>query len=538
MPTRAPRSLLIAIAACTLVLLGEARPLLAQQTNDPISTSAPVAAWSLVLEEVVQIPDSAGAAPRLEQLVANTTTGLAYVIDQRGTIYRFDPGVPSPVADVFLDLALAVGDLQSTNEAGVRSLAFHPDFDVPTAAGFRKMYLAFSRTAGSTPVGGPVIFDSPGATNHWTVISEWMLEPDGDVDPTSYRELMRIEQPFSNHNSGHLGFDPTANPGTPDYGKLFIAVGDGGSGGGPFDLSQDIDATPAPYPHGKVLRIDPLAVGAAPYTVPLDNPFSGIADRVLEVWAYGFRNPHKFEWDSLTGRMYVSDIGQGVVEEISVVRKGGNYGWNPREGAFVYVNGGNVSPLPVDHPNDDYLYPVAQYDHQGNGITGSAAIVGGPVYRGSQIPALSGTMFFADFATNPGPIFAVHVGQLVERDDLDDIESLSGGRLSPFEEVLIRDGGVDVTFREILRESTGLFGLQRTDTRWGVGPAGEIFVLNKQDGLVRRISGVIGHPGPPRVVPGPGLMGLFGLAGASIACGSRCAARATGSAQAGSVRSA
>jgi len=508
---------------CTFALLGQAPPLLAQQTNDPIASSAPLAAWTLLLEEVVRIPDSAGAAPRLEQLVANRATGLAYVIDQRGTIYRFDPSATNPIVDVFLDLALAVGDLEATSEAGVRSLAFHPDFDEATAPGYRKMYVAFSRTAASSPVGSPVVFDSPGGTDHWTVISEWTLTAGGDVDPISYRELMRIEQPFSNHNSGHLGFDPTAIPGTPGYGKLFIAVGDGGMGGGPFDLSQDIDTTPTPYPHGKILRIDPLAIGAAPYTVPLDNPFSGIADRVLEVWAYGFRNPHKFEWDAVTGRMYVTDIGQSVIEEISVVRRGGNYGWNAREGAFVYVDDANVSPLPPEHPRDDFVYPVAQYDHQGNGITGSAAIVGGPVYRGSRIPALSGTMFFADFSNNPGPIFAVHVSQLVERNDLTDLESLSGGRLSPFEEVPIHDAGIDRSFRDILRESTGLFGLQRTDTRWGVGPTGEIFILNKRDGLVRRIAGVIGHPGPPRVVPGPGLLGLVGLAGAGIACGGRLA---------------
>ncbi len=523
MPPRAPHPLRCLILLFALGLLGHAPLGGAQQTNDPIASSAPLAAWTLVLEEVVQIPDSAGSAPRLEQLVSNTTTGLAYVIDQRGTIYRFDPSVPNPVVDVFLDLALAVGDLQIGNETGVRSLAFHPDFGEPTASGFRKMYLAFSRAPGSMPVGSPVVFDSPGSTNHWTVLSEWTLGADGDVDLTSYRELMRIEQPLSNHNSGHLGFDPTALPGTPEYGKLFISLGDGGGSGGPFDLSQDIDATPAPYPHGKILRIDPLAVGSAPYTVPLDNPFSGIADRVLEVWAYGFRNPHKFEWDAITGRMYVSDIGQGVIEEMSVVRKGGNYGWSRREGAFVYVDSDTVSPLPVDHPSDDFLYPVAQYDHQGNGITGSAAIVGGPVYRGSRIPALRGTMLFADFASNPGPFFAVHVSQLVERNDLGDLESLSGGRLSPFEEVLIRDAGVDKTFRELLRESTGLLGLQRTDTRWGVGPTGEIFVLNKQDGLVRRIAGAIGHPGPPRIVPGPGLLGLLGLAGTGIACGSRFA---------------
>jgi hypothetical protein len=502
-----------------IVFLASAGVAKAQTTSDPIPTSAPLAPWSLLLEDVVTIPDSSGAAPRLEFLTGNPTTGLAYVIDQRGFIYSFDPTDASPTPSLFLDLGSAVGNLVSGNESGVRGLAFHPDFDALGSYGHRKMYVTLSRTSGSTPVGtpAPVVFDSPGSTNHWTVISEWTLLANGSVDLGSYRELIRIEQPYSNHNSGHLGFDPTAAPAGADYGLLFIAVGDGGSGGGPFDLSQDVDSTPVPYPHGKILRVDPISSGGAPYTIPGGNPFAGVANRVEEIWAYGMRNPHKFSWDAATGVMYVSDIGQGVVEEISVVRKEANLGWNEREGAFDYVNTSSVAQLPAGHATDSYTYPVAQYDQSSNGLAGAAAIVGGSVYRGSAVPQLRGHYFFADFSNNPGPIFAVQVSDLVERDDFTDIANLDDGRLAPFVEVEIRDGGVDKTFRQFLRDANANPGLGRTDTRWGVGPAGEFYVLNKHDGIVRRISGVVDFPEPE--VPVVPVWGLLLLAGSFAGAG-------------------
>lgn len=493
----------------------------AQATSNPIPTSAPLASWSLVLEEVVTIPDSAGQPPRLEQLVHQEATGLSYVIDQRGFIYTFDPTLPAPTASLFLDLAAAVGDLVTGNESGVRSLAFHPDFADPTAAGHRKLYLTLSRTAASTPVGSPapVVFGSPIAADHYTVVSEWTLLPDDSVDLGSYRELMRISQPFPNHDAGHLGFDPTAAPGFPDYGKLYVAVGDGGSSGDPFGLAQDVDATPAPYPHGKILRIDPLASGVAPYGIPSDNPFAGVPDRVAEAWAWGLRNPHQFGWDVETGRMYVSDIGQGVVEEISLVHRAANLGWNDREGAFTYTSTSSVSPLPAGHPTDPYTYPVAQYDHSGNGISASSAIVGGGVYRGSRVPQLRGLYFFADFASNPGPIFAVDATQLIERDDFANIASLDDGRLAPFVEVPIRDGGVDKDFRQVLRDASGNPGLGRTDTRFGIGADGDLYVLNKRDGVVRRVAGTVGLPEVP-VLPAPAAAALalaLGFAGTGLA---------------------
>ncbi len=466
---------------------------LALSTNSfaQLRGSAPIAHWSFELEDVVQVRSSAGQAPRLEYLIGGPDNGLAYVIDQRGPIYSFDPAEANPTTTTFLDLRTAVGSLTTGNESGVRGMAFHPDFNDDTKDGFRKLYVAFSRTSGSTAVGNPVIFDSPGNTNHYTVLGEWDVNANGTVDTSSYRELMRVEQPFGNHNSGHIGFNPTANPGDADYGKLFMAVGDGGSGNGPFDLSLDIDATPAPYPHGKILRIDPIATATEPYTVPNDNPFANVANRVEETWAYGLRNPHKFEWDSVTGEMYISDIGQGSIEEISIGRSEANFGWNDREGTFSFSNG-SVSALPGNHATDAFTYPVAQYDHSGtNGISGSSAVVGGTVYRGTKVPELTGMYLFADFATNPGPIFAVDVDDLIERDDFSDLSNLSGGRLSPFVEVEIRDDGNDKDLRQFLRDANNNQSISRTDLRWGLGPDGEIYVLNKRDGMVRRIAGIV-----------------------------------------------
>ena len=465
--------------------------ILTPQCRAQLSGSAPIAHWSIFLQDVVEVPNSSGQAPRLEYLTGGPDNGLAYVIDQRGPIYSFDPSASNPSTSVFLDLRTAVGSLTTGNESGVRGMAFHPDFNDQTKDGFGKVYVAFSRTSGSAQVGSPspVVFDSPGSTNHYTVLGEWDVNANGTVNTSSYRELIRVEQPFGNHNSGHIGFNPTANPGDADYGKLYFAVGDGGSGGGPFDLSQDIDATPSPYPHGKILRIDPIATATEPYTVPNDNPFAGVANRVEETWAYGLRNPHKFGFDSVTGEMYISDIGQGNIEEISIGHSGANYGWNDREGTFNFP----ISTLPGNHATDPFTYPVAQYDHSNtNGINGSSAIVGGTVYRGAQVPQLTGMYLFAEFATNPGPIFAVDVDDLIERDDFSNLSSLHGGRLSPFEEIEIRDGRSNKDFRQFLRDANNNQSISRTDLRWGLGPDGEIYVLNKRDGVVRRIASVVG----------------------------------------------
>jgi glucose/arabinose dehydrogenase len=478
------------------MLAALARPVSAQSTTNPINAVVPTASWSLVLEDVATVPNNNGNIPRLEYLTAGGAPGMAYVIEQRGDIYRFDPSLANPTLTKFLDLDQFLGnDYNFNNEGGLRGLAFHPDFNNPGTDGFGKFYTSHSRDS-FTPLQGspsPTIFPSPKTPDHDSVVAEWTVNANGTVNTATYRELMRIGQPYSNHNIGQISFNPTAGTGDADYGKLYIALGDGGSGGDPYNMAQDIDVTPDPRPFGKMLRIDPIASGSNPYSIPGDNPFAGQSNRVQETWAYGLRNPHKFAWDDATGLMYIADIGQGNVEEINIGRVGANYGWDVREGTFIY-NGGSVNPLPAGHATDAYTYPVAQYDHDfdNNGSTSSSAVTSGPVYRGSAVPELTGMYLFAEFATNSGAIYAVDVDDLIERDSFPNVASLSGGFLAPFVDLKINDNGALKSFLQFLRDESGNGGLSRTDLRFSVDADGEIYVMNKHDGVIRRIAGVVG----------------------------------------------
>ena len=473
---------------------------MAQATSNPINSVVPVASWSIQLEDVLQIPDNAGNIARLEHIAFGGAPGMLYVVEQRGRIYRFDPSAATPTPALFLDVASAAGNFNFNNEGGFRGLAFHPEFNDPSGGGYRKFYTASSRNSFVPLVGTPtpIVFpapSTPGSPNHDSVVAEWTVNADGTVNTSSYRELMHIGQPYSNHNIGHISFNPTAGPGDPDFGNLYIAVGDGGDAGDPFNMAQDVDTSPAPRPFGKMLRIDPLVSGASPYSIPADNPFAGQANRVQETWAYGLRNPHSFDWDTVTGQMYIADIGQGNIEEINIGVLGANYGWDIREGTYQFTSNSTVSTLPANHTTDVYTYPVAQYDHDANnnGNRPLTAITSGPVYRGTAIPELTGVYLFAEFASNPDPIYAVDVDDLVQRNDFTNVSSLSGGFLAPFVELRINDNGSLEGFRDFVRgEPGGNPGLQRTDTRFGMGADGEIYVMTKQDRWIRRISGVVG----------------------------------------------
>ena len=296
--------------------------------GNPLNATIPKTPWTVELEDVLTIPNSSGLAPRVEFLTSGGVPGLAYVIDQRGPIYTFDPTDTNPTPALFLDIATAAPNFFDGFQRGVRGLAFHPDFNNPGTAGFRKFYTSHSRTAFSgPPVGNPTIFFSPISPNHDSVVAEWAVNPDGTVNTGAYRELMYVGQPRDDHNVGQIGFHPNAMPGDADYGNLYIALGDGGGVHDPDNLAQNIGimppGNPTGYPHGSILRIDPIASGGDPYTIPGDNPFVGQANTIEEVWAYGFRNPHRFSWDAITGKMLISDIGQTNIEEINLVRTWG-----------------------------------------------------------------------------------------------------------------------------------------------------------------------------------------------------------------------
>lgn len=187
---------------------------------------------------------------------------------------------------------------------------------------------------------------------------------------------MIISQPYSNHNGGQLFFSPVD-------GYLYIATGDGGSGGDPQNYAQNTGSL-----LGKMLRLD--VDSAFPYAIPPDNPFVGPGNPLDEIWALGLRNPWRFSFDRATGDLYIGDVGQNQWEEIDFQANGNgglNFGWRCREGAHNFNFDSNCASLTLTDP-------IAEYNHTlGNAVTG------GFVYRGALYPALAGHYFYADYGS-------------------------------------------------------------------------------------------------------------------------------------------
>jgi glucose/arabinose dehydrogenase len=238
--------------------------------------------------------------------------------------------------------------------------------------------------------------------NHQAVITEWQVPNpcEGTTDPDSARELLRIDEPQFNHDGGTVSFGPD--------GLLYISLGDGGNrddegvGHGTEGNGQDPSTI-----LGTILRIDPAGSNSAngQYGIPAENPFVGQGGHVEEIYAYGFRNPYRFSFDSLTGDLYAADVGQGDLEEVDLVSAGGNYGWNIKEGSFCFDPNGDDPGFvfTCDTPHPDLIDPIAEYDHD-EGV----AIVGGFVYRGGRVDGLHGRYVFGEFAqtfSNDGRLF-------------------------------------------------------------------------------------------------------------------------------------
>ena len=283
-----------------------------------------------------------------------------FVVEQAGIIYRVDRSGSEPEARVFLDIGERVND--RGNEEGLLGLAFHPDF---AANGF--FYVNYTA---SPP--------------RRTVIARFGVSADDpDVaDPDSEEIVLEFNQPFSNHNGGQISFGPD--------GYLYIAAGDGGSGGDPRGNGQNLATL-----LGKILRLDVDQVSAErKYSIPPDNPFVGLGEGVREeIYAYGLRNPWRFSFDPETGLLWTGDVGQSAREEIDIVRQGGNYGWNIMEGNSCFSPSANCDTPGLELPVWDY------------GRSLGSSVTGGFVYRGARVPELFGAYVYADFVT--GRIWAL-----------------------------------------------------------------------------------------------------------------------------------
>jgi hypothetical protein len=464
-----------------------AAPAHAQTTTNPFATpiEATAGVVSVNFTEFAVIPDAAGGeAPRMMHLVDEPGTRTIFVSTMRGGIYSVSYDGKRVLE--YLDInapAWGIGVQFQGSERGFQSFVFHPQFAQRGTRGFGKFY-TYLDTTNVTP--SPDFTPGEGAKRtHDTVLLEWTAKNPAAAayDGGPPKELLRVAQPFANHNAGEVAFNLLTPANSPEFGLLYVGSADGGSGGDPMNLSQNLGSI-----FGKILRIDPLGSDSrnGKYGIPKSNPFAGKPDALGEIYAYGVRNPQRFSWDSKDGKMYVADIGQNVVEEISPVTIGANLGWNKWEGSYAYVS----RQVDTSNPRSDkaMTWPVAEYDHT-DPLVQRAAITGVYVYREKEIKQLQNLLIFGD---NPsGEIFYVHADKLpnggqdqIRRIMFNDPSTSSG---SPRAESR-GDKGTNKTLLQLIREKNAAQGkppAPRADLRLGRGPGKQLFVLNKRDGVIR-----------------------------------------------------
>jgi glucose/arabinose dehydrogenase len=325
-------------------------------------------------------------------------SGRLFLVDQIGVIRLLMPD-GTLLSAPFLDLrSRMVALMPGFDERGLLGLAFHPDYE--TNGRFFVYYSA------------PLRAGAPAGFNHTSHVSEFRVSAadPNRADPASERVLLQVDKPQFNHNAGTLLFGPSD-------GYLYISIGDGGGandvglghvadwyddndGGNGQDVEQNL--------LGNILRIDVDA--GAPYGIPADNPFVG-GPGLDEIWAYGFRNPYRFSFDRGGSHdLIVADVGQLLWEEVSVGVKGGNFGWNVKEGTHCFSTA-TPSQSPAECPElvesgvragDPLVDPVIEYANarQEGGL--GLAVVGGYVYRGSALPQFRGRYVFGDWSESFG----------------------------------------------------------------------------------------------------------------------------------------
>jgi len=443
-----------------------------QTSNDPFSSPIPAADGVITVDfvEFASLPDVDEQPARMMLLVDEPGTGRLFVNDMRGLLYAVS--YDGQTISRYLDLTApdAELDIQARgSERGFQSFAFHPQFNQTGTPGFGKFY-TYLDTNNTAPV--PDFVPGGGGDAHDTILLEWTAGNPGAAtyDGGPPRELLRVEQPFGNHNGGQIGFNPLASAGDADFGLLYVGMADGGSGGDPLDLAQNLGSV-----FGKILRIDPLGSDSSngEYGIPADNPFVGDAGALGEIYAYGVRNPQRFAWDPANGNMYVADIGQNIVEEISPVTSGANLGWNDWEGSFRFISRREVS-LADPRGDAELTYPVAEYGQVDPLLQRSSAATGVVVYRRNAISQLANLLLFGD---NPsGEVFYVSADQL------------PGGGQDAIRRILFTTDGDAKTLLQLIQEKNleqGRTPARRADLRFGTGPDGQIFLLNKRDGIIR-----------------------------------------------------
>ena len=329
-----------------------------------ITLGIPLWAKDLAVHKVANVPAKALyiTQPSLEK-------NRLFVLNQKGLIHIIKNG--KTLDEPFLDISDRVhGSLTPGSEEGLLGLAFHPEYK---ENGY--FYVNYVDR------------------NDTSVVSRFSVTQHPDTaDKNSEKILLKLAQPFGNHNGGHLAFGPKD-------GMLYIGFGDGGKWGDPYDNAQNLNTL-----LGAILRID--VNSGDPYSIPVDNPFIGQKDKRPEIFCYGLRNPWRFSFDRETNDLIIGDVGQNLWEEISWttwdVSKGANYGWRTMEANHCYNpeefcdTTGLVMPVHEYPNNAAYMKILMGMD---NSEATGCSVTGGYVYRGADNPHLWGTYIFGDYCT-------------------------------------------------------------------------------------------------------------------------------------------
>ena len=329
-----------------------------------------------------------------------TDASILYVVEQAGKVIVLDSGQKK--SKPFFNInKRVVNPFRPGDERGLLGFAFHPDYE-----NNKKFYINY--------------IDNDGHT----IVSEFIAQSKYKADHNSERILLRIEQPYGNHNGGHIEFG--------NDGYLYIAIGDGGAAGDPLDSGQDLTSL-----FGKVIRID---INGSPYSIPKSNPFYGIKNAREEIWAWGLRNVWRFSFDKKTGDIYYGDVGQNKWEEVNFEPAsssgGNNYGWRHMEASYCFEpkenckRDGMVLPI-IEYPNDAY-HPAFALGRKNQLDVEGCSVTGGYVYRGKKLKGFEGVYFFGDYCSGNIWSFKVKDGKAAEFKNRTDEINIADGEFTNY----------------------------------------------------------------------------------------------------------
>lgn len=425
--------------------------------SNPIPEPIKPSGLTVGLETVTVIPPSSNQLPftRITKIGFQPGNNNFFILDLRGKLYELRHNQPA----VYMDMEKLQPKFMHKPglASGFGSFAFHPDFKKNGL-----LYTTHSEPAKSAKADFTYA-DSIKVGVQW-VLTEWKVDnPNDTIFSGKGREMFRVNMVSVIHGMQEITFNPLSKPGNEDYGLLYIGVGEGGCVENGFpSLTHNLENI-----FGTVLRIDPLGNNSAnrQYGIPKNNPFVQRSNNNIrkEIYAYGFRNPHRISWTS-KGEMLVCNVGHGNIESVNLVHAGNDFGWPIREGTFSVDPHGNLNKvfsLPANDNTYHITYPVAQFDHDEG-----KAISGGFEYTGASLAQLKGKFLFGDIPS--GRLFYF------------DLANMKQGKQATVKEWKITIDGIQKTLREVC-------GSDRVDLHFGKDPKGELFILTKADGKIYKL---------------------------------------------------